>query len=72
MQHVCSGLTVYSMPKRSKSHFVAASTPGYSAETRQLRKSNTPPSVRGTSGVFAYFLLMSSLTVGATSVLSIT
>jgi hypothetical protein len=41
----------------------AAATPGYSALTRQLRKSRTPPSVRGTSGVFVYPLLMSSLAV---------
>jgi len=39
------------MPKRSKSHFVDDSTPGYSAETRQLRNSVTPFSIRGTSGV---------------------
>jgi len=51
------------MPKRSKSHLVDDSTPGYSAETRQLRNSVTPFSVRGTSGVFVKFLAMDTLAV---------
>jgi hypothetical protein len=51
VQHVWSVLTVYSTSSRSKSHFVAASTPGYSVETRQLRKSWTPPVMGAMSGV---------------------
>ena len=42
---------MYSTPSFSKSHFVAASAPGYSLETMQLRKSWTPPAMGSTSGV---------------------
>ena len=42
---------MYSTSKRSKSHLVEASTPGYSVEIRQLRKIWTPPLIGGMSGV---------------------
>src|ERR1035441_10795516 len=42
---------MYSTPSCSKSHLVAASTPGYWVETRQLRNSSTRPVMGAMSGV---------------------
>ena len=46
------------MPKRSKSHLVAASAPGYSVEIRQLRNSSTPPVTGSISGVLVTMLML--------------
>ncbi len=46
------------MPKRSNSHLVAASAPGYSVEMRQLRKSSTPPVTGSISGVLVTMFML--------------
>ena len=49
---------MYSMSKRSKSHLVAASAPGYSVEMRQLRNSSTPLVTGVISGVLVTMAML--------------